>query len=304
MVSYHPDTCDQCDHWDPMPLDHQLQLVDVAKNSKEYLGISNPLSSTISQVEIQWIHRVQNVPMYKQYLDKKYRMHERNRGIVNEKTLFHGSPKFEDICRSEDGFDIRLANQGFWGKGNYFADSAQYSHTYAFFDSATSCHVVILAYVLTGLSCPKNSDSSLTMPPLLPSANNGLNERYDTVNGSSESTTIYITYSNDLAYPAYLICYKKIVDGAVQGHGVFDNPLLRTTMVTSSGRFSEAMVSPVSSSRPKPPTRTRCAQSAIASAMPPAPADTIPLLSDSDATSTVPPHQTTVVKHLDVAAYA
>ena len=266
MVSYQPDTCDQCDLWDPMPLDHQLQLVDVAKNSKEYLGISNPFSNTISQVEIQWIHRVQNVPMYKQYSDKKHRMQERNRGIVNEKTLFHGSPKFEDICRSEDGFDIRLANQGLWGKGNYFADSAQYSHTYTFFDSATSCHVVILAYVLTGLSCPKNRDSSLTMPPLLPSANNWLNGRYDTVNGSSESTAIYITYSNDQAYPAYLICYKKVVNGAVKGRGVFNNPLLRTTMVTSSGRFPEAMVSPMSSSRSKPPTRIRYAQPAIASA--------------------------------------
>jgi len=247
MASYLPDTLA---HWDPMPQGQSLLFVDIPRSSKEHLGISTTFLNTISQVEIQWIHRIQNIPMYQQYVDRKTRMCERNSGIVHERSLFHGSPKYVDICRSEDGFDIRVANQGVWGKGNYFADSAEDSHSYTFRDGITSCHVVILASVLTGLSCMKSSDTSLTRPPLLPNTSSGLNERYDSVNGPSGRTTIYITYSNGQAYPAYLICYKKVVSGTVQGRGVYSNPLLKTTTITRSGIYDGAQASPKVSSRP------------------------------------------------------
>ena len=52
---------------------------------------------------------------------------------VNEKELFHGSSSTtpEEIYESEEGFDLRFNRQGMWGQGNYFAESAQFSCSYA-----------------------------------------------------------------------------------------------------------------------------------------------------------------------------
>jgi hypothetical protein len=45
------------------------------------------------------------------------------------KHLFHGSKHTEPqlIYASEEGLDIRFANEGIYGRGIYFADNSQYS---------------------------------------------------------------------------------------------------------------------------------------------------------------------------------
>ena len=50
------------------------------------------------------------------------------------KHLFHGSKHTEPqlIYASEEGLDIRYANEGIYGRGIYFADNSQYSDKYAF----------------------------------------------------------------------------------------------------------------------------------------------------------------------------
>ena len=210
-------------HWDPMSRGQSIAVYDVPNTSKEYIGIQNDLVSTsVAAVQVQWIHRVQNKLLWKQYSDKLARMYTTNGGIVKERLLFHGSPNFQDICGSEDGLDMRLANPGVWGRGNYFAERSDYSHTYTFRDGTTSCYVMILAKVLIGVSFNSPGNISLTRPPPL---NNSPNQRYDSVSGMSGNTRIFITYSNDLSYPAYLICYKMTNGPNLQGP-VYVNPLL------------------------------------------------------------------------------
>jgi hypothetical protein len=48
--------------------------------------------------------------------------------------LFHGTSKNHPdlIFYGEEGFDMRLSREGYWGRAIYFAEKAAYSHTYAF----------------------------------------------------------------------------------------------------------------------------------------------------------------------------
>lgn len=61
---------------------------------------------------------------------------EKYGGIApNKHMLWHGTSKTDPklICQSEEGFDMRYANAGMWGHGNYFAVNASYSNNgYAF----------------------------------------------------------------------------------------------------------------------------------------------------------------------------
>ena len=180
------------------------------------------------EVDIKWIHRVVNRELLDRYKSKKSRM-SRN-SPENELDLFHGSMSFAEICKSEEGFDMRLAGDGWWGRANYFAEKAQYSHKYSFRDAATGCHVMILAKVLTGKSFFSESDKTLKRPPELPdSGNNRVKKRYDSINGNAGDTKVFMTYSNDQSYPAYLICYKLrsvAQQNAVPSTEVYEDPLL------------------------------------------------------------------------------
>lgn len=51
----------------------------------------------------------------------------------------------------------------------------------------------------------KNSDNTIKMPDLLPGSQT---ERYDSVQGHTNGSDVYMIYANKKAYPEYLITYK------------------------------------------------------------------------------------------------
>ena len=80
---------------------------------------------------------------------------------------------------------------------------------------------MFLAKVLTGASQTCPSSRSLCMPPERPSYATAASTdvhfvcllrdhqiRYVTVNGTTGGSTVYMTYDNLKAYPAYLITYE------------------------------------------------------------------------------------------------
>ena len=135
-------------------------------------------------------------------------MCKKNNGIVNEKFLFHGSRSCQafDIYGSEEGFDMRFSGEGMWGLAIYFAENASYSDSYAN-ENGDGIKEMFVAKVLTGDSCKYSSDKTLRLPPLKSSQACFHHERYDTVEGETKGSKVYMTYSNDKAYPAYLIVY-------------------------------------------------------------------------------------------------
>ena len=49
------------------------------------------------------------------------------------------------------------------------------------------------------------NDSSLKMPPLIEGK---LDQRYDSVNGSTVESDLFMIYTNKKAYPEYLVTYS------------------------------------------------------------------------------------------------
>ena len=189
------------------------QLFELAKISHEYIRVTSRFRETMPDANIISVKRVQNKWLWGRYNQQKDWMHKKNDGTVNEKELWHGSRKSsaENIYSSEEGFDMRYSSEGLWGQANYFAEKASYSDRYAF-TSAGGTKELLLAKVLTGDSFESEQNQSLRMPPEKPKVHQSSSVqlkqlRYDSVNGMTYNCRVYMTYANDKAYPAYLICY-------------------------------------------------------------------------------------------------
>ena len=112
--------------------------------------------------------------------------------------LFHGSSSTapEEIYKSEEGFNMRFSQKGMWGQGNYLAESAKYSCSYAYENPSysslylrthSSAKQMFLTKVLTGDSYYSSSDPLLRMPPYKPSISSE-KTCYDTVNGETRGS--------------------------------------------------------------------------------------------------------------------
>lgn len=188
----------------------------VSEVSQEWNDIHNLMKETLPDVRIQNIERIQNKPLWEKYSIERKHMIERNgEDNVNELRLFHGSGKADprDIAKSSKGIDFRYSSNDrklMWGTGAYFAVNASYSNNYA--HSLSGHHKglkeIILVGVLTGKSCNSEPNDRLRMPPLLTSSSSG-GERYDTVNGETGGSKVYIVYDHDRSYPAYIITYYE-----------------------------------------------------------------------------------------------
>ena len=195
----------------------KCELISVVRETQEWKYVEENTLEPNFRIRIIKIERIQNTWLWELYQLSKKRMSEKNNGEVNEKMLFHGTRQTppKDIYDSEQGFDNRLASKGRWGEGTYFAASAKYSNAY--------CHTLdsgdrqmFLAQVIAGFSCELSlKDSTLKAPPkkeewvtLLETAKFE-GERYDSVNGLSNNSKVYVIYELGRVYPAYLITYRK-----------------------------------------------------------------------------------------------
>ena len=198
------------DEWEPQN-EEPLELKPLTRNSPEWSKVSQKFLTTMPSGNIIKIERIQNKWLWEKYSQHSDRMKRKNGGYIDEKLLFHGTRNTPPSCiyQDEEGFDMRFSNAGLWGNGNYFAVNASYSHGYAHVLSDGTCtRQMFLAKVLTGHSAKCTSNSSLRMPPVRQHSAKGGDMRYDTVTGETGGSQVFITYSNDKAYPFYLISYK------------------------------------------------------------------------------------------------
>ena len=72
---------------------------------------------SLPHAEIHEIIRIQSKWIWQQYVFKRRRLHDKNKGAINEMELFHGSREAEplSICNGMDGFDMRHSRGGRWG---------------------------------------------------------------------------------------------------------------------------------------------------------------------------------------------
>ena len=197
------------EEWNPQAKACELQ--GVAVNSVEWAGVLTELRKTMPHVRLLKLERIQNKPLWDKYALEMVHMGDRNGDEgINEKLLFHGTRRTDPkvIIESVKGIDFRYSSEDrslLWGKGAYFAVNASYSDSYC---HRSSCgKQMLLVRVLTGRSCSygHGKDPSLTKPPPLSKGGHVL---YDTVNGHTNGSDVYIVYDHDRAYPAYLITYN------------------------------------------------------------------------------------------------
>ena len=195
-------------YWDEHNQDEgNLKLVLLDKdNSEEYDVIASCFSNTL-QHNIVRIDRIQNKLLWNKYVDCSKRMFEYNNGRLNSLKLFHGTRtnKPEAIYEGDASFDMRYSNNGLWGRGNYFAVNASYSDRYSH-HCGGRIYQMLVANVLTGYSYYSPS-KHFQQPPKRDTIR-GITVHYDSVFGHTDGSTVYITYDNDKAYPAYLVTYE------------------------------------------------------------------------------------------------
>ena len=197
------------EEWKPQT--NSCELQDVAVGSVEWNGVLSHMRVTLPQVKLLKVERIQNKDLWEKYALRMERMKEKNGDSgVNEKLLFHGTrgtdPK--EIVESDMGIDFRYSSQDrnlLWGKGAYFAVNASYSDNYS--HQRARDKQILLVRVLTGRSYSygKCKDTSLTKPPPLVPGGPVL---YDTVNGYTNGSEVYVVYDHERAYPAYVITYN------------------------------------------------------------------------------------------------
>ena len=209
-ISYnYPMYIDFIDCWNIQ--EDEFGIFLLTSQSSEFAAIAEKFYKTMPSAEIRSIERVQNHELWQKYSDRAKRIRNEPQAC-REKLLFHGTrhtdPK--EIYQGDSSFDTRFSQQGMWGKGNYFAVNASYANSYAHSIHGTeNLRKLLVAYVLTGPSYYSDPDSSLMKPPYRSEQvdSKGIRRRYHSVNGVTGGTTVYITYDNDLAYPAYVITY-------------------------------------------------------------------------------------------------
>ena len=193
--------------WEPQS--DTTQLFSVPRWSSEWMKVEKEFNKTMSSYPIQEIQRIQNTYLWEKWVEERNRM-EKFKGCVNEKELFHGTQQNDpkQIYDSEIGFDMRFCSSGMWGLANYFAVNASYSHAYSH-KNDLGHREMFLVKVITGDSYSSLPDRSLRMPPLKTNTSQlKLSQvRYDTVNGITNGSQVFMTYDNQKAYPAYLIRY-------------------------------------------------------------------------------------------------
>lgn len=124
--------------------------------------------------------------------------------------LWHGTKAVSqllEIC--SDGFDRARAQTCVYGKGCYFAKSAAYSNKYACSvkvagEPNRKFRAMLLAIVLVGEST--EGSSQMYPPPVKPHSSFG--ERYENTVDKMSSPTIYVTFKDNQAAPAYVMVYE------------------------------------------------------------------------------------------------
>ncbi len=82
---------------------------------------------------IQKIERIQNRRLWRAFSNEIEEVKQKNDGEANLGQLFHGTRATPPptIYMSEEGFNINYANDGMWGRANYFAYNSSYSNNYS-----------------------------------------------------------------------------------------------------------------------------------------------------------------------------
>ncbi|XP_028285099.1 protein mono-ADP-ribosyltransferase PARP14-like [Parambassis ranga] len=195
-------------YWDNMADGKNLEVVSLQPFSQEYCNVQDAFKQTV-QKNIRKIERLQNIHLRQAYEVQKNHFSEKNKekGGAGEKFLYHGTS--QDNCESiiNNGFNRSFAgtHATLFGHGTYFAVKASYSANPTYSSpAADGSQVMIVARVLTGVYTLGHSN--MKIPP--PCNGQQRHDLYDSVVDSMNNPSMYIVFTDNQAYPDYLITFK------------------------------------------------------------------------------------------------
>uniref|UniRef100_A0A2K6GJP4 Poly [ADP-ribose] polymerase n=1 Tax=Propithecus coquereli TaxID=379532 RepID=A0A2K6GJP4_PROCO len=194
------------EHWTDMN-DQLCCTVQLLPQQSEYHTVKDKFAKTCFHYTIEKIERIQNIPLWQSYQIKKRHMDVKNGHTDNERLLFHGTDAHSVPYVNEYGFNRSYAgkNSAAYGKGTYFAVDASYSanNTYSKPDDQGRKHMYVVQ-VLTG-DYTKGSVGLVTPPPRDPANPTDL---FDSVTDNTQHPTLFVVFSDNQAYPEYLITFR------------------------------------------------------------------------------------------------
>ncbi|TNV84716.1 hypothetical protein FGO68_gene4511 [Halteria grandinella] len=187
----------------------QIIIKQVDKGSTEFKLIEEQFLKTMPNKEVQKIERIQNPKIWQKFQVETAQMEKKlkSKEDTQIRYLYHGTSANApiNIYQSEQGFNGYYSNDGMWGRANYFAAKASYSHDYRH-TLPNGLFQMFYARVILGKSKELASDKSLKEPPFIEGSST---VRYDSVQGFIKNTNVFMVYSNCKAYPEYLITYRE-----------------------------------------------------------------------------------------------
>ncbi|KAM3916450.1 protein mono-ADP-ribosyltransferase PARP15-like [Leptodactylus fuscus] len=189
---------------------NDYQEIILQETSQEYKDVKDKFFKTVSKssYKVTEIKRIQNVPLWQSFTINKQTVNRKNPGLKNIKHLYHGTSAEAIININRDGFNrVYCGKNGTaYGNGTYFALEAEYSSS----ETYSPCDVngkkyIYQAAVITGRYCAGKS-SYKEAPHIDGDPNKG---RYDSVVNNVGNPTIFVVFHDDVAYPEYLITFKK-----------------------------------------------------------------------------------------------
>uniref|UniRef100_A0A8C9JNR3 Poly [ADP-ribose] polymerase n=1 Tax=Panthera tigris altaica TaxID=74533 RepID=A0A8C9JNR3_PANTA len=194
------------EHWTDM--NQQLScVIELQPGQSEYDIVKDKFSETCLSYKIEKIERIQNIWLWKSYQIKKKHMDIKNGHTDNERVLYHGTAADSVPYVNQHGFNRSYAgkNAAAYGKGTYFAIDASYSANdkYSRPDSNGRKHIYVVR-VLTGVYTL--GYAGLVTPP----SKNPHNptDLFDSVTDNVQHPSLFVVFSDNQAYPEYLITFR------------------------------------------------------------------------------------------------
>ncbi|XP_021490789.1 zinc finger CCCH-type antiviral protein 1 [Meriones unguiculatus] len=166
------------------------EFLELDSQDEEYVRISELFRASMKQFKITKIKRIWNQKLWDAFERKKLKMKNKN-----EMRLFHATCRIhvDYICKNNFEWILHGNQDCKYGKGNYFAKEAIYSHKNCSYEARNI--VMFVARVLVGDVIEGNMTYS--SPPAL----------YDSCVDTRMNPSIFVIFQKEQIYPEYVIEY-------------------------------------------------------------------------------------------------
>ncbi|KAI8490322.1 positive regulation of interleukin-4-mediated signaling pathway [Branchiostoma belcheri] len=207
--------------WTGMSDDDQYKEVDLQPTTDEYKKVHRQFMQSVVTASGRYravptarvlkIQRIQNVPLWHQYMVRKKTMDQDNANRTQpvERILYHGTPADPIPSINRTGFNRSYSGRNVgaaYGNGVYFAVSASLSAADQYARPDPNGHrYMYMARVLSGEMC--QGERNIIVPPAKDPIKSHIT--YDSVCDNTRNPKIIVIFYDAQSYPEYLITFTK-----------------------------------------------------------------------------------------------